>query len=255
MSKYYIKKIKKAAKRYDISIDVDGDLYTFKASEDLIVEMMFLSLKEIKEEEYKEFINKLPLDSLIFEGEKYIDRRPHSRYEVYNHLYELSSSKELVNKALEVLERKRLINDKAYKELIINDQIYNKLSGRGQVKFKLESLGLNSEFDYPIDALKDNIKILTKKYIAKSPKVSHEKMKVKLKSYLLSKGYTESEIDRFTDYSLIPRFSSDELLKDDFRKIKRVTKNGEEIRKYLLKKGYKIDAVNKLLEGENYEIF
>ena len=80
---------------------------------------------------------------------------------------------------------------------------------------KLNELGLSLVFDYPIETLKDNILFLEKKYLQKAKKEPYPKLVGKLKVHLLSKGYTEGQIERFIDYSLIPRYKEDELDKKD----------------------------------------
>ena len=60
----YLSKIKKQSKRYDVDIRVDKDTYSFKITDDLLIEMMFLSPKPLKESEYKTDGNTLYFDRL-----------------------------------------------------------------------------------------------------------------------------------------------------------------------------------------------
>lgn len=215
MPKIYLSSIKKNNKRYDVIINDNDDKYEFKISEDLLIEMMFFNPKELSLAQYQEFLNKLPLDSLVYEGMKYIDKRPRSKKEIINHLYDYTNSRDLIDEAIRMLEVKGLIDDESYKDAVLNNEIYFKRSGVNIINQKLNEFGLSLVFDYPIETLKDNILFLEKKYLQKAKKEPYPKLVGKLKVHLLSKGYTEGQIERFIDYSLIPRYKEDELDKKD----------------------------------------
>ena len=246
----YLSKIKKQSKRYEIEIRVDKDTYEFKITDDLLIEMMFLSPKPLKESEYKNFLNKLPLDSLVYEGIKFIDRKMRSEKEVKEHLYSLSSSISLVEDAIDRLKSKNLINDNNYKDAYLEYAIYTKKDGRLRIVESLSSLGLNTSFDYPIDALKDNIKVLSTKYIQKNSDIPYKTLVNKTKLHLMSKGYTEGEINSFMNISVIPKGNDKDIIKKDFRKLKPKYKDDKDkLKATLLRKGYSLSLIEEVMGG------
>ncbi len=246
----YLSKIKKQSKRYEIEIKVDKDTYEFKITDDLLIEMMFLSPKPLKESEYKNFLNKLPLDSLVYEGIKFIDRKMRSEKEVKEHLYSLSSSISLVEDAIDRLKSKNLINDNNYKDAYLEYAIYTKKDGRLRIIESLSSLGLNTSFDYPIDALKDNIKILSTKYIQKNSGIPYKTLVNKTKLHLMSKGYTEGEINSFMNISIISKGNDKDIIKKDFRKLKPKYKDDKyKLKAALLRKGYSLSLIEEVMGG------
>lgn len=250
----YLSKIKKQSKRYDVDIRVDNETYSFKITDDLLIEMMFLSPKPLKESEYKTFLNKLPLDSLVYEGIKFVDKKMRSEKETKDHLYSLSSSMSLVDDAIRILKRKNLINDERYKGAYLEYAIYTKRDGRIRIAENLSNLGLNSYFDYPLDALKDNIKVLSSKYIQKNNDIPYKTLIMKTKMHLLSKGYTEGEIDRFLNISLVSKGNDSDLIQKDYKKLNMKYKdNPDKLKQALLRKGYSLSLIEKVIRGTNNE--
>ena len=250
----YLSKIKKQSKRYDVDIRVDKDTYSFKITDDLLIEMMFLSPKPLKESEYKSFLNKLPLDSLVYEGIKFVDKKMRSEKETRDHLYSLSSSSSLVDDAIQVLKRKNLINDERYKDAYLEYAIYTKRDGRIKISENLSLLGLNQFFDYPIDAIKENIKVLSSKYIQKNHDIPYKTLIMKTKMHLLSKGYTEGEIDKFLNISLFPKGCDSDLIQKDYKKLKMKYKDDiDKLKQALLRKGYSLSLIEKVVRGTNNE--
>ena len=246
----YLSKIKKQSRRYNIEIRVDKDVFEFKITDDLLIEMMFLSPKPLKESEYKNFLNKLPLDSLVYEGIKYIDKKMRSEKEVREHLYTLSTSYTLVDDTIDRLKSKNLINDENYKDTYLEYAIYSKRDGRLRIIENLSFLGLSTYFDYPIDALKDNIKHLSQKYIEKNYDVPYKTLINKTKIFLMSKGYTEGEIDKFMNISSVPKENDEEIIKKDYRKLKPKYKDDKDkLKTALLRKGYSLSLVEKVIGG------
>ena len=195
--------IKKEAKRYTVIITKDDDKYTFKISEDLLIESRFFAPREIKDEEFQKFMSNIYQDAILLEGMKYLDKRPHSEMEVRNHLLSHTSSNTIIDKVIEILKSKGMLDDEYYKSSILDTCIYDRRDGYNLIVQKLKELGLDESFDYPVEALKDNIKYLTIKY---NQKTKSESLRLKIQKcqiHLLRKGYRDSEISRYFDESLI----------------------------------------------------
>ena len=251
--RYFLDSIKKKNRRYEIVINDESFKTTYKIREDLLIEMKFLSPKEIKEEEYKLFLSKLPLDSLIYEGEKYSDKKLRTSKEVKDHLKEITNDESMINEVVEVLKKESLLNDSSYKKAYLEYAIYTKRDGRVKISNDLVKLGLNSSFEYDKDALKENIDVLTKKYASKDNKTPFNKLVLKTKKYLLSKGYTEDEINKYLNISLIPKNSGVDNLESDYKKAKAKYNDKQKIRLFLLRKGYGFNSIEKMIGGDDYD--
>ena len=252
MSNYRLISIKKVSGRYEVGIKANDETYYFKISEDLLIESRFFSEKDLSEQEYSSFLSKIPLDSLIYDAEKYADRKMRTEKEVKDHLFEKTTSKTMVDKAIEVIKKKGLINDEAYKSSYIEYAIYSRRDGILKISQDLKQLGINPGYiDYPIDALKDNLKTLTVKYSSgrKEPK---QALFQKLKIYLMARGYTESEIDKYVSYSMIPSINEEDLIVNEYKKLKQKYKgDNEKIRDSLRRKGFSSSLIRNILGGED----
>ena len=234
-------KIKKETKRYTITIKADEDTYIFKISEDLLIESRFFSERVLSKEEYKTFLSKIPEDSLLIEGINYLYKRPHSIKELRDHLRDYTSSTSLIDKIVTKLKDKKLLDDEYYKNTILDIYIYDRRDGYNVIYEKLKSLGLDTSFTYPKEALIDNIKTLTIKFNQKTKNEPY-KMKVqKCQIYLLRKGYRDTEISRYFNESLINTENEEELKKKETAILSQKYDGDEiKIKEALIKKGFNI---------------
>ncbi len=251
--RYFLDSIKKKNRRYEIVINDENFKTTYKIREELLIEMKFLSPKEIKEDDYKLFLSKLPLDSLIYEGEKFADKKLRTSKEVKDHLREITNDESMINDVVEILKKENLINDSSYKKAYLEYAIYEKKEGRMKISNDLVKLGLNNSFEYDTEALKENITLLTKKYVSKDNKTPFNKLVLKTKKYLLSKGYTEDEINKYLNISLIPKNSSSSNLEEDYKKAKAKYNDKQKIKMFLLRKGYGFNSVETIVGGDDYD--
>ena len=100
-----------------------------------------------------------------------------------------TQSTDLINQTIDSLKKKNLLDDESYKASLINELIYYKRDGRLLIMNKLSNAGLNDNFIYPLDALKDNLDKLTVIFDKKNHDLSYQDKINKLKVYLLRKGY------------------------------------------------------------------
>ena len=117
--------------------------------------------------------------------------------------------------------------------------IYDRRDGYNLIVEKLKSLGLDTNFTYPKEALIDNIKYLTIKFNQKT-KNEPFKMKVqKCQIYLLRKGYRDTEISRYFNESLIKAENEEELKQKEIDHLKEKYDGDEiKIKEALIKKGF-----------------
>jgi len=253
MADIYLFSIKKTNKRYEIGIKVDENIYYFKLSEDLLVESRFLSFKNLTDIEYTAFLNKLPLDSLIFEAEKYVNKKQRSSKEVRDKLKEITSSDELIDAAIASLKKRGLINDDYFFETYLDYAINTRKDGKVKISSNLSLYGLtNYSFSYPLDALKKNIRELTIKFDKQSKDIPYDAKIYKAKAFLQSRGYTEQDISTYFNPSLLSKPDEEKLFQKDLRKLKLKYKDDiDKLRDSLRKRGYSENLVRTVKEAED----
>ena len=269
MSNTRITFIKKDKGSYKVNIIHDDTELKFTITEDLLIESRFLSLKEIKEEEYNLFLSKLPKDYLLLTSLKYLDKRVKSEKEMREYLLnhtqiidliifwtqfdlniltnnDISTIMiDLINQTIDSLKKKNLLDDESYKTSLINELIYYKRDGRLLIMNKLSNAGLNDNFIYPLDALKDNLDKLTVIFDKKNHDLSYQDKINKLKVYLLRKGYTDEDL-RYINYHLITKTNEISNLEKELEKLKKRFDDNNRIYQELLKKGYSSKDIDKI---------
>lgn len=232
--------IKKDTKRYLVTIECGNEISHYKISEDLLIEMRFLSPKEITESNYNLFLSRLPEDAILLEGIKYLDKRIHSEKEVKEHLLNITSSIPLIDKIIIKLKNKRLLNDEYYKDAIVSNMLNDRRDGKNLIIQKLKEKGLDTSFEYPKEVLRDNIKYLTIKFNEKENKEPRKSKIEKCKFFLLRKGYTEFDISEYFESSLITVLDEEKLKALEYQKLMTKYDNDiERVKIELLKKGFK----------------
>jgi len=243
--------IKKKAKRYEVGIQDGNQKFFFKISEDLLIECHLLSYKKLSEVEYLTFLNKIPLDSLVFEGLKYLNKKSYSEKELFDHLYHLSPSKDLVDSAISILKNKGLVDDSAFLKNYLDYAMNVKKEGRKKILLQMSLYGLsNQSFFYPEDILRENVIFLTKKYNEQTKNLP-KKMKIdRCKAFLIGKGYSEEDLEHYFDFRLISADDEIKMIQKDYRKLSSKFKNDySKIQSNLLRKGYSSYSISKVLGG------
>lgn len=204
MSEIYLNQIKKLKNSYKVSLRIDNSSFDFTISDDLLIRLNFLKPRKLTDSEYKAFLNSLPYDSLYLEGLKYALRRRKTIKEIKDHLREKTSSIELIQDVVNDLSHKNILNDDDYFNDYIDYAIYYKRDGYLKIINDLKERGIKKTFSYPKEALKENIDVLTKKFVSSSKDMDKELRISKAKIYLKRKGYRDEDINSYFNSSLIP---------------------------------------------------
>lgn len=128
---------------------------------------------------------------------KLLARRLHSKYELKQKLLKKKHAPDIINEVLSHLERNEILNDSQFSKLFVAEKLRNKKLGALKIKAELFKRGidrkiidseielLNDEYlnENALEIAKKKLKILSKRGTEK------EKIKTKLFSFLLSKGY------------------------------------------------------------------
>lgn len=238
MKEIYLTSIKKIKKLYELIFKVDEESYAIKVSEDLVIEERFFQPKKIDYLDYQAFLNKLPLDSLSYAAIKYVEKKMRSEKEVREHLLSHSNDLNLIDQAIKILKTKHLIDDESFIKSYLDYAIDVKKDGRLKIESGLQLYGIKYIVDYPINKMKENIVYLLNKFNIQTKNTTYKEKIIKAKKYLLSKGYTESDIDKCFDSSLITSEDEAKLFQKELAKLKRKEKDNEVIKTKLLKKGF-----------------
>jgi len=132
---------------------------------------------------------------------KLISRRLHSKYELINKLLKKKFDKKLINDAIEELISKHYLNDYEFCKAYAEERFYRKKIGINKIKAELIKKGIERKIIEDVLCLiDDNSSFDTAYELAKKKlssyqfkKLDNQKIKQKLFSFLLSRGY-QSEI-------------------------------------------------------------
>ncbi len=135
-------------------------------------------------------------------------RRAHSRFELYKKLSGKTKEKDLINIVLDFLVERGYIDDEQFTEAYIEERVKRKKIGLNKVKAELFSKGVDKEIIekklfYDEDLLKKNAKELAEKKLrialSSSKVIDKRKLKQKIYSHLLMRGYSSEIIRKVFD--------------------------------------------------------
>ncbi|MBN2571179.1 MAG: regulatory protein RecX [Ignavibacteriales bacterium] len=140
----------------------------------------------------------------------FLARRQHSRNELFLKLMKKKYNKAIIEKVLNNLEHSGFINDKEFTQNYIQELLNKKHEGINKIRNRLYTKGIKKEIiDEELkniiqpDNILDNALVLSKKKIKILSKnnLSKDKIRQRIFSYLVSKGYnyeTISEVIRIS---------------------------------------------------------
>ena len=190
-----VKNLKKNKKKYVVTIDNDD--YTF--NENIIVKYRLVKGKEIDNQTLKLAISENDYDSLYLKTEKYVITYRKSEREVVRYLKDKNCENQIIQKIISKLRDLNLIDDT---NLVIDlcNSLVKKSNGKKMIEAKLIQKGFKEEL---IDMAIDNIdydlyiKYLEKLYLKVKNKYNKydDYIRInKIKSYLISRGYSYNDI-------------------------------------------------------------
>ena len=242
----FINKITKNNKNFDITLKIDKSTFKIKISEDLLIEERLFKEGEITKEKYDSLMSKLPKDSLFIDSIKYLEKNMKSEKELKDYLLRKTSSMSLIDSVIESLKSKNILNDELYFERVIYELIYIKRYGHLKIYDELKERGIDMDFEYPIETLKENINYHIIKYTEKNKDYPYKKLIYSTKNYLLVKGFSENTINEYFNYSLIKSNDEEALFNKELNKLKEKCDDINKIKQSLYKKGFSEELINKL---------
>ncbi|MBN1638507.1 MAG: regulatory protein RecX [Ignavibacteriales bacterium] len=189
-----------------LDIKKKGNLYTIifdsNDSYNVHLEIIIKNNLKIQDDVDNKFLKKILEENDLINTKNsalfYLARRQHSRSELFLKLMKKKYSKVIIERALNDLENSGFINDREFTKSYIQELVNKKREGINKIRNRLFSKGINKEIiDEELkniiqtENILDNALILAKKKINILSKnnLSKEKIRQKLFSYLVAKGY------------------------------------------------------------------
>lgn len=190
-----VKNLKKSKNKYIVTID-DSD---YKFSENIVVKYRLVKGKEIDNNTLKSAISENDYDSLYLKAEKYAINYRKSEKEIVRYLKNKDCDNQTIQKIITKLRSLKLIDDSS---LVIDlaNSLVKKYNGKKMIEAKLIQKGINNELiDMALDKIDYDlyIKYLEKLYLKIKDKYNKydDYMRInKIKSYLISRGYSYNDI-------------------------------------------------------------
>lgn len=186
--------------KYEVTFSNDEKVV---CNEDMIVKFRLVKGKELSLDTYKNIRISASYFDFYDKALSYIAKGPKSKNKIYLYLMNKECAKEHANLIIEELSNKKLIDDFKYFEMLASHylrknygQIYIRQKGIEEKIDKNIIEEVLNDIDY--DIYLENARTLAlKKYNTIKAKDSYER-KIKLKNYLLSRGYTYEIINEVT---------------------------------------------------------
>ena len=249
---YQVKEVKAKKKKYLVTLSIDDSEKEFLVSEELLVEFRLVKGKILDDVLFQKFVNAYKKDEIYQKVLHYALFKPRCTHEIIAYLERLKVDEEDYKYHLHKLYKSKILDDEAYVKNYVSEAFEFKLVGPRKIAYDLDNKRIKKELYQPLldqiseERLMENINNLLEKKIHSLKKQSSRQMNIKIKQYLVDKGYDFELVNRAIDShrSLIERFADeDSALKRDLQNAKRKyrfedQKKTEKIYAYLLRKGY-----------------
>jgi regulatory protein len=267
-----------------VNIFIDGE-FAFGCSSELIYYHNLSKGKEINIEELKKVIVEDNYLTAKTKALKYIERALKSEFQVREFLQKKEYEDSIIDRVIEFLKEYKFIDDVYYAKAFVTQNI--RMEGKGNIRYKLIKKGIPEDVinnilneisskDEETVALKlaeKKLKVLCKN------EVNIAKIKSKLNTFLISKGYNfdtiklvvnkleikeEENVEAFIEdgYNQVKENQWDELLSIAEKRYERLNKSEDDaikikkkLQDFLLRKGYTYSDIktvlNKIIKGED----
>ncbi len=191
-----VKSLKRLANnKYKVLIDNEE----YKFNENIIVNYRLVKGKEVTRDILNLAIKENDYDSLYLKTEKYVITYNKSEREIIRYLKNKNATPDTINKIILKLKKNKLIDDSNLINDLINSLI-KKFNGIKMIEAKLHQKGFDD------DLIKSSLSVIDYDYYCNILEILYNKIRNKydkydnytrinkIKSYLLQRGYTYSDI-------------------------------------------------------------
>lgn len=158
--------------------------------EDEVVKYRLVKGKDISSTTYEEIIENIMIYEAYYKALKYYNLYYKSGHDIYIYLLDKGYSKDVSQEAVDMLFKNNILDDEKYKRNLV-DKYTRSSYGRLYIEQKLKSHGLSQDYEINDELYYDSLKELVQKRL----KLLKDNKEIKLKKYLLSRGYLLSEIN------------------------------------------------------------
>ncbi|APX72231.1 recombination regulator RecX [Companilactobacillus allii] len=252
-----VTKIQAQKRKGRYNVYLDGE-YSFPVSETTLVDYRLMNGLELDDAQIKEIKSRENINKAYGDAVNYLSYELRTEKEMRDYLYKKEYSSPVVFSVMERLQKLNYMDDNAYAVSFINTQLNTTANGPKVIRQKMIQKGVPatiiedklSEIDQ--DKLLENATVFAGKQVRKQRHKSFQQMMTKLKQGLYQKGYSGEIISQAIDDLELERDdeSETENLQLLVEKVKHRYNNPAKLINYLMTKGYRYDAIKKVLKGE-----
>lgn len=158
--------------------------------EDEVVKYRLVKGKDIDITTYEEIIENITAYEAYYKAIRYYNMYFKSSHDIYLYLLDKGYSKDVSRNVLDMLDKNNIIDDTKYKEYLIEKYVSSSY-GRLMIEQKLKSHGLTTDFEIDLDIYYKELEACALKKL----KTLKDNKEIRLKKYLLQRGYLLSEIN------------------------------------------------------------
>jgi regulatory protein len=168
---------------------------------EIVLKYSFTPEKEFTDQQFLEILEEDQLRQAKDQAMRYLTRRSHSRIELIRKMREKGYRLNIINSALDELEKVDLVNDIVFTRQFIKTEIQLRPVSRRLLIQKLGQRGINRELYEPLleelfseELEQEMLRTLSKKFLASHSKDTGQKLREKLLRFLQGKGFNWEQI-------------------------------------------------------------
>ena len=232
-------------------------------SPDAFVEFLLYEGKKVEPEEMKKILAYAEEDDYYVYALRLLAKEIYTSYILRGKLINKGADPKVAQRVVDRLTEDGLVNDEEYAKIYVNDIAEFRLYGKNRTLAKLKEKGISEEilssFEFKEEDEEKRAKRSCESLDRRYAKYPYEKKKEKAYEYLLGRGYDRELVRKIVEecISETPKDLEKELLAKDFYlakhkyyKIEDLYKRKQKIMALLLRKGYRYEDINALIEEE-----
>ncbi|MGI6710674.1 MAG: hypothetical protein ACOX4W_04435 [Bacilli bacterium] len=262
INKYEVEELKKNKDKYTVVIEKNK----FNITEDVVLKFNLFVGKNLKEDEYFEFVDFVEYNTLLLKTLKYIAYQARSEKEINVYFKKHDINQKIKDKVFNVLIEYKYINDVELAKSIYEYEKNVKKKGPKAIEQKLLLKGISKEkfkdliTSYDATLHLANIEYIIEKEIKKNQKFPIKKRKKIIIEKLVRDGFSRDLIYDKVENIEIEDESYPELLKEVERLKKKYSKDKDfqarqKIINNLMNKGFEYSLITKALSSDNFYSF
>ncbi|GAB4369816.1 MAG: hypothetical protein Kow0042_11710 [Calditrichia bacterium] len=186
--------------RFVVTIDDDQEIIF---TPETILKYVLASDKEFSDREFLQILEEDSVRQAKDQAMRYLAIRPHSRLELVKKMRTKGYRYEVINRALDELEKLDLVNDSEFARLFIQNELKLRPVARVMLQQKLAARGIDREIYLPLlqEMYSEEMELklvreLTQKFLQSPSRQADRKVKEKLVRHLQNKGFQWDHIQQ-----------------------------------------------------------